>query len=102
MSPHYPKSQYIIQKGDFIESSDRGLRSPRGIVVGQGTIGTSNIPAWKIRGPHGETTVILKSDARLIAKSEQWWARLAKRLEKQPTPQARPFRQRRARSKVFR
>lgn len=69
-----------IEKGDFISLGGelgKSIRAPRGFVIGEGTLGTKNIPAWRIKGSNGKITAIPKDDARLISKSEDAFKRNA-------------------------
>jgi hypothetical protein len=59
-----PKAENI-DKGDFIKQEGT---SYTGIVQGEASVG--KMPAWKVRGPHGETSLISKADAKLIAKEK--------------------------------
>lgn len=54
--------------GDFIRVT--GL-SYSGIVTGEGTLTTRNWPAWKVRGPRGEISAILKSQAEFVAPDRE-------------------------------
>jgi hypothetical protein len=55
-----------IQIGDFIKSSGTSYCA---IVTGEGKCG-HGIPVWKVRGPRGEESIILKSQAELIATAD--------------------------------
>ena len=63
-APAKPRAENI-EKGDFIKQEGT---SYTGIVQGEGTIG--KIAAWKVQGPRGETSLISKADAKLIAKEK--------------------------------
>ena len=52
--------------GDFIKA--KGL-AYCGVVTGKGFIG--KYAAWKVRGPRGETSAILKAHAELICANDE-------------------------------
>ncbi len=64
--PGLVKAVQAIELGDFIRAKGT---AQTGIVTGEGTIG-KGIPVWKVQGPKGETSAIIKDQAELIAKEK--------------------------------